>query len=63
MSFVAHALIEMSYLRWIESQGLVAPFYGGCALTPQIQIGLLVAGAVGGYLFGRLAWRIVYSPK
>ena len=61
LSFIAHALIEMAYLRWIEGEGLVAPFYGGCTLTPQIQIGLWVAGAVGGYLFGRWGWRRVYT--
>ena len=61
LSFIAHAFIEMSYLRWADSQGLIVPFYGGCALTPQIQIGLLVAGTVGGFLFGRWGWRKVYG--
>ena len=61
LSFVAHALIEMSYLRWAENNGLIVPFYGGCALTPPVQIGLWVVGAVGGFLLGRWGWRKVYN--
>ena len=61
LSFIAHALIEMGYLRWADSQGLIVPFYGGCALTSSLQIGLWVVGAVGGLLFGRWGWRNVYG--
>ena len=63
LSFIVHALIEMGYLRWADSQGLLVPFYGGCALTPELQIGLWVAGAIGGFLLGRLGWQKVYIEK
>ena len=63
LSFVAHALIESSYLRWAESQGLIAPFYGGCTLPPALQIGLLALGAIGGFFLGRLWWRKVYIER
>ena len=61
LSFIAHAFIEMGYLRWADSKGLIVPFYGGCALTPPIQTGLWVAGVIGGFLLGRLGWRKVYN--
>ncbi|KKR02327.1 MAG: hypothetical protein UT29_C0004G0020 [Candidatus Yanofskybacteria bacterium GW2011_GWA1_39_13] len=63
LSFIIHALIEMGYLRWADSQGLLVPFYGGCALTPTIQIGIWVVGAVGGFLLGRFGWRKVYVER
>ena len=63
LSIIAHALIEMKYLRWAESQNISVPFYGGCALPPAMRILLLVLGAVGGFFLGRVWWRKVYIDK
>lgn len=60
LSFIAHAVIEMGYLHWANSQGLLVPFYGGCALTPELQAGIWVVGGVGGFLLGRWGWQKVY---
>lgn len=63
LSFIAHAFIEISYLRQIQSQGRVPVFYGSCALPPALQIGLVLVGAVGGFFLGRYWWRLVYIEK
>lgn len=63
LSFLAHALIEISYLSWAERQGRVVTFYGGCALPAALQALLLVLGAVGGFLLGRFWWRMVYVER
>ena len=63
LSFIAHAVIEMKYLSLAEGQGRVVTFYGGCALPPALQTGLLVLGAVGGFFLGRLWWRMVYIDR
>ncbi|EKE20584.1 MAG: hypothetical protein ACD_7C00521G0001 [uncultured bacterium] len=63
LSLLAHAGIEMLYLNWTERTERVITWYGGCALHPAIQIGLLVLGAVGGFFLGRLWWRLVYIER
>ncbi len=60
LSFIAHAFIEIGYLRWAESHSLAVSFYNGCALLPTLQIALLVFGAIGGFLIGQKWWHIVY---
>ena len=63
LSIIAHAVIEINYLRWAESQNLIVPFYGGCALPLGLRIALLVLGAVGGFFLGRVWWRKVYIER
>jgi len=63
LSFIAHGLIEIGYLRWAESQGQIVPFYGSCSLLPAFRIALLALGVVGGFLLGRFWWRKVYDEK
>lgn len=63
LSFIAHALIEISYLNWALNQGQVVPFYGGCALPPVLRVALLALGAIGGFFLGRFCWRKVYLER
>jgi len=63
LSFIAHGLIEIGYLRWAESHGLIVPFSCSCTLLPAFRIALLALGVVGGFLLGRFWWRKVYDEK
>jgi len=63
LSFIAHAVIEINYLNWAEKQGIVVTFYNSCSLLPIIQIGLLLLGIIGGFLLGRVWWRMIYIER
>jgi len=63
LSFIAHGIIEINYLRQAESQGKIVPFYGSCTLKPELQIALLAFGAVGGFFLGRFWWRKIYIER
>lgn len=63
LSFIAHAIIEISYLHWATSQNHIIAFYNGCALLPTIQIALLLIGIIGGFFLGRFWWRIIYIER
>jgi len=63
LSFIAHIVIEINYLHWLLKQGRVATFYNGCALSPALQIALLVLGAIGGFFLGRFWWRKIYVER
>ncbi|HEY4495913.1 MAG TPA: hypothetical protein VJC04_00955 [Candidatus Paceibacterota bacterium] len=63
LSFVVHAIIEITYLSLASGQGQTVHFYGGCALLPIIQIGLLLFGVVGGIYLGNYWWRKVYIER
>ena len=63
LSFIIHALIEISYLSWALKNNYNVTFYNGCALHPVIQIALWIIGIVGGFLLGRFWWRKVYIEK
>jgi hypothetical protein len=63
LSFIAHAFIEMAYMRNILDQGKLVKFYGGCALPPSLQISLFVVGVLGGFFLGRFWWRKVYIER
>ncbi|MFA6306484.1 MAG: hypothetical protein WCV70_02230 [Patescibacteria group bacterium] len=63
LSFIAHAVIEINYLNSVLSQGRTVRFYGNCALPPALSILLLILGAVGGFLLGRVWWRLVYIDR
>lgn len=65
LSMIAHAALEIEYLNWSERTGRAihwTKFFGvgWCALPSVIQYGLVAAGAVGGFLVGRVWWRWVY---
>jgi hypothetical protein len=63
LSFIAHILIEINYLKWISNHKLVVSFYNGCALLPAFQIGLFLLGAIGGFFLGRFWWRKIYIER
>lgn len=63
LSFIAHGLIEISYLNWAISRHQVVVFYGGCALLPVFQTGILAVGIVGGFFLGRFWWQKIYVEK
>lgn len=63
LSFIAHAIIEINYLGFIEKQGKVAAFYHGCALPPALSLGLFLFGAIGGFFLGRFWWRLIYVDR
>jgi hypothetical protein len=63
LSFITHAIIEISYLRALARAGRLAVFYGGCALPPMLQTALLVLGIFGGFFLGRFWWRKLYVER
>jgi hypothetical protein len=63
LSFLAHAIIEINYMSSVLSQGRIVRFYGNCALPPTLSILLLIIGIVGGFLLGRVWWRLVYVDR
>jgi len=65
LSYLAHALIESSYLSYAEKNNLTVTWtmhfgVGSCALPPVVQYGLFVVGLIGGFFLGRLWWNTVY---
>ncbi|RJO59115.1 hypothetical protein C4546_03885 [Candidatus Parcubacteria bacterium] len=63
LSLLAHAGIEAWYLNWSEQNQRVVTWYGGCALPPALQIGLILLGLAGGFWLGRFWWKMVYIEK
>jgi len=63
VSLLVHAGVEAIYLAWAESSGKQVVWYGGCALHPVIQIVFIFLGVIGGFLLGRLWWRLVYIER
>lgn len=67
-SYGLHAVTEILYLRWAETRSLEVVWYthfgkGLCALHPIVQYGLLLFGVIGGWLVGRVWWRLVYVER
>lgn len=65
VSYIAHALIEIWYLRWAQDTEREIVWtkhlgFASCALPIWVQYGLLALGLLGGYWSGRTGWRIVY---
>ena len=68
LSFIAHAVIEIGYIKYALGAGLTITDYtvfgyAYCALPAWLQIGLLLAGISGGYFAGVYFWRIIYVEK
>lgn len=63
LSYLAHAVLEINYLSWVQGQEKPAVFYGACALWPWLQILLWAGGAVGGFFLGKFWWRKLYVER
>lgn len=63
LSLIVHAMIEMSLMSAVLSQGKQVQFYGGCALPPLLQASIWFLGGLGGFMLGRLWWRKVYVER
>jgi hypothetical protein len=63
LSFIAHIIIEINYLKGASNHNLVVSFYNGCALLPVFQIALSLLGAVGGFFLGRFWWHKIYIER
>jgi uncharacterized membrane protein YgaE (UPF0421/DUF939 family) len=63
LSLIIHAFIEIGYLQWAENKSLTVSFYNGCALTPLLQIILMVLGAISGFFLGHIWWRKIYIER
>lgn len=62
-SYGLHSIIESMYLRQADPASITwqTPFgLGACALPNWLNLGLLGLGLVGGFLTGRVWWRLVY---
>jgi hypothetical protein len=61
LSLIAHAELEMWYLRQMLSAGAVPPAYGPHEfLPPQASYALSICGLIFGYVLGQRWWQIVY---
>lgn len=63
LSVLAHALIEINYIAWALKHNYLVRFYGHCALSPLLQIMLIVDGATGGFWLGQIWWKRVYITR
>ena len=66
LSFLAHAFIEITYINFALSRGMVlvdqtAFGRGYCVLPNWLQLLLPVLGAVGGYASGKFFWRVKFK--
>ncbi len=63
LSFLAHAGIEIWNINRLLGRGIMpqaSALTHNCYLPSYLQIILLLAGLIGGYLLGRVWWRLVY---
>jgi len=63
VSLVAHSLIEIAYINWLLSHGLVAEFFGRCTLPWLLQVSLMVFGSVSGLHLGLNWWKSISTKK
>ncbi|MEI6379190.1 MAG: hypothetical protein WCO55_06045 [Candidatus Falkowbacteria bacterium] len=64
LSVIIHCLIEILYIRQmlhVDTPPYAYYIFGWpCYLHPVLQLGLILAGLVGGYFLGQTWWRIIY---
>ena len=63
LSLIVQTLIEITYLSSVLNQSQTVYFDGSYALSPTIQAGFFILGAVVGFFFGSFCWRKVYVER
>lgn len=63
LSLNIHTLVEIKYLSWASNRGQVVQFYGGCALSPLLQVFIWLFGVVSGYFMGTFFWQKLYIER
>jgi len=66
LSFVAHAVIEIFYINSLLEKGISpepSSLTDKCFLPSWLQITLLLAGLIGGYLLGCFWFRSAYIKR
>jgi uncharacterized membrane protein YeaQ/YmgE (transglycosylase-associated protein family) len=63
LSFIAHAIIEILYLRWANNNNISVHWIlnGNCALPLWLIIALPILGIIFGLFCGFVAWRKIYA--
>jgi uncharacterized protein YneF (UPF0154 family) len=66
LSFIAHAIIEIFYINYSLSRGIIlkpSALTSRCYLPSILQIFLILAGLIGGYFLGQKWWTKIYGKK
>ena len=63
LSFIAHAAIEVAFLRYAATNYIEITWVNGCTLPVWLKIALPILGIIGGYFLGVHWWRIIYIEK
>ncbi len=63
LSFIIHGLIEMLYLKIAADRGIAVTWTFSCALPAFLQIGLVLAGIIGGFFLGLYWWKKIYGTS
>jgi hypothetical protein len=66
LSFLIHAIIEIFYINYSLSRGIIlkpSVLTSKCYLPSILQIFLIFAGLLGGYIFGQKWWNKIYRKN
>jgi putative effector of murein hydrolase len=66
LSFIAHAIIEIFYINYSLSRGIIlkpSALTPKCYLPSLLQIFLIFAGLLGGYILGQKWWNKIYRKN
>jgi hypothetical protein len=63
LSLIAHAVIEINYIKWLLGNSKEIVFYGSCTLTPILQASIWLIGLVFGFLLGLFWWQKIYIER
>lgn len=63
LSLIAHSVIEIYRIKWLLSNSKEIIFYGGCTLTPTLQIIIWLVGLAFGLLSGLFWWQKIYVER
>ena len=63
LSLIAHAVIEINYIKWSLSNSKEIVFYGSCTLTPTLQASIWLIGLILGFFLGLFWWQKIYVER